>query len=123
MSVGLGVGARGTKGFVVTFWLSALGVRCVRRHRTGPEWSGWSGGGEGPDSVEGAAELVGPRPVGGKPEGGGAGLVDEDSGERDEPVADGARGPDWAVETDDPCPSGEVVCEDRACELGPMPFS
>lgn len=65
-------------------------------------------------------ELVGPWPVGGEPEGGGAGSVHESTGEGDDPVADGACGSDWAVETDDPCPAGEVVCEDGACEPGPV---
>jgi hypothetical protein len=68
--------------------------------------SGWSGGGECSDRGERSVELVGPWPVGGEPEGGGAGSVHESTGEGDDPVADGACGSDWAVETDDPLSSG-----------------
>lgn len=59
-----------------------------------------------------------PMAVGGEPEGGGAGLVDEDTGESDEPVAVGASGSDWAVEADDAGPAAQVVCEHGAGEPG-----
>ena len=65
-------------------------------------------------------ELVCPWPVGWEPEGGCAGLVDEDPGERDEPGADGSGGADWAVEADHSGPAGEVVGEDRAGKPGPV---
>ena len=105
---------------MVACWLSALGVVGVWGAIPRASRSGRSGGGECSDRGERSSELVGPWPVGWEPEGECPGAVHNDSGEGDEPVADRACGPDRAVEGDDPGPSAEVVCEDRAREPGPV---